>query len=154
MKGLTVYQPWASAECLGLKGNETRSWPTKYRGPLALHAGVKWSALQEQVHSEIDAWFRAGKGARLPAVAGLPFGAVLAVCELADCMLVSEDNVASFSLFESSIAGDISPGRYVWVIDRVRPLRRVVPWRGAQGLWTVPAELLGLLDLAAKGESP
>lgn len=141
MRALTVYQPWASAECLGLKGNETRARPTKYRGPLALHAGVKWSATQEQAYAEIDAYLRGSGKSGLPAVRELPFGAVLAVCDLIDCLKVTEENVTSFSMFES-IAGDLSIGRYVWVLDRVKPLREPIRCRGAQGLWTPGNELL------------
>lgn len=40
MKALTVRQPWASLIALGVKTVETRSWSTKYRGPLAIHAGM------------------------------------------------------------------------------------------------------------------
>jgi activating signal cointegrator 1 len=38
MKVLTLHQPWASLVALGVKTIETRSWSTKYRGPLAIHA--------------------------------------------------------------------------------------------------------------------
>lgn len=41
MKVLTLHQPWASLIALGVKSIETRSWSTKYRGPLAIHAGAK-----------------------------------------------------------------------------------------------------------------
>lgn len=39
MKALTIYQPWATLIAIGAKHIETRSWSTKYRGPLAVHAG-------------------------------------------------------------------------------------------------------------------
>ena len=38
MKALTIWQPWAGAAAAGIKHNETRSWYTNYRGPLAIHA--------------------------------------------------------------------------------------------------------------------
>lgn len=41
MKALTLWQPWASLVALGVKTIETRSWSTKYRGPLAIHAAAK-----------------------------------------------------------------------------------------------------------------
>ena len=41
MKALTIMQPWASLIACGAKTIETRSWPTKYRGPIAIHAGMK-----------------------------------------------------------------------------------------------------------------
>lgn len=41
VKALTLWQPWASLVALGVKTIETRSWSTKYRGPLAIHAAVR-----------------------------------------------------------------------------------------------------------------
>lgn len=41
MKALTLHQPWATLVALGIKTVETRSWYTPYRGPLAIHAGLK-----------------------------------------------------------------------------------------------------------------
>ncbi len=38
MKALTLHQPWASLIAEGVKTIETRSWSTKYRGPMAIHA--------------------------------------------------------------------------------------------------------------------
>ena len=40
MKALTVRQPWASLIAVGAKRVETRSWPTAYRGPRAIHVGM------------------------------------------------------------------------------------------------------------------
>jgi hypothetical protein len=40
MKALSLWQPWATLVSIGAKRIETRSWPTKYRGPLAIHAGL------------------------------------------------------------------------------------------------------------------
>lgn len=39
MKALSLWQPWASLWACGAKKYETRSWATKYRGPIAIHAG-------------------------------------------------------------------------------------------------------------------
>jgi hypothetical protein len=36
MKVLTLAQPWATLVAIGAKKIETRSWPTNYRGPLAI----------------------------------------------------------------------------------------------------------------------
>jgi hypothetical protein len=41
MKAITLWQPWASFVGLGVKTIETRSWSTRYRGPLAIHAGSR-----------------------------------------------------------------------------------------------------------------
>lgn len=41
IKALTIRQPWAQLIALGVKTIETRSWSTRYRGPLAIHAAAK-----------------------------------------------------------------------------------------------------------------
>jgi ASCH domain len=45
MKALTIRQPWAELILRGRKPFELRTWRTKYRGPLVIHAAAK-----------IDAW--------------------------------------------------------------------------------------------------
>jgi hypothetical protein len=39
MKCFTVHQPWATLLALGEKRFETRTWQTRYTGPVAIHAG-------------------------------------------------------------------------------------------------------------------
>jgi hypothetical protein len=38
MKAITIWQPWASLIAIGAKKYETRSWATRYTGPIAIHA--------------------------------------------------------------------------------------------------------------------
>ena len=39
MKVLTLKQPWATLVAEGIKKYEFRSWKTKYRGKILIHAG-------------------------------------------------------------------------------------------------------------------
>lgn len=39
MKVITIKQPWASLIILGLKKYEFRTWRTRYRGKILIHAG-------------------------------------------------------------------------------------------------------------------
>lgn len=41
MKALSLRQPWASLVADGRKTIETRTWRTRYRGPLAIHASAR-----------------------------------------------------------------------------------------------------------------
>jgi hypothetical protein len=41
MKVISIIQPWATLIAIGEKKFETRSWSTKYRGELAIHASKK-----------------------------------------------------------------------------------------------------------------
>lgn len=40
LRALTIRQPWAWAIIHGGKDIENRSWNTKHRGPLVIHAGM------------------------------------------------------------------------------------------------------------------
>lgn len=102
MKTLTLTQPWSQLVALQKKRIETRSWPTSYRGRLAIHAAKgfpKWA--RETVHNDWD-FFNAlqpelaehyqSNGVKLvPCQAGrqtsaeLPLGAVVATCNLVAC---------------------------------------------------------------------
>ena len=44
VKALTMTQPWASLVAIGENTIETRSWSTRYRGPLAIHAAKGFPA--------------------------------------------------------------------------------------------------------------
>lgn len=42
MRGLSLTQPWASLVAIGAKRVETRSWPARYAGPVAIQASLKF----------------------------------------------------------------------------------------------------------------
>ena len=119
MKAITLYQPWASAVAFEKKRYETRSRSTSYRGLLAIHAG------------------KTTKYVPLADIRRLPFGAVVAICELAAC--VPTERIGDLS-DEELRWGDFSPGRWAWELRRVVALNTPVAIRGAQGLWTVPID--------------
>lgn len=123
MKALTICQPWAWAIAEGIKTVENRTWPTSYRGPLLIHAGQSrvWmpdacAALRECHHIEVPS--------------GLAFGVILGVCELVDCVRYP---AASQALRDDPFAD----GPWCWLLEKFRPLKKPLPWRGAQGLFQV-----------------
>lgn len=165
MRALTLWQPWASLVASGAKTIETRSWSTRYRGPLAIHAAKEpyrgaWSgdllrALEDLCG--IENYPRA-----------LPLGAVVAICELVDVVPIvdgHEVDAAAESLADCVVAtyyplrdppnrtltalrrdvlvdvldqlplGDFAPGRHAWILGAVRKLDSPLPAKGRQGLW-------------------
>jgi hypothetical protein len=46
MKALSIRQPYATLVCAGVKDVENRSWSTKYRGRLLIHAS-RWSGARD-----------------------------------------------------------------------------------------------------------
>lgn len=86
---LTLSQPWATLVALGVKTIETRSWQTPYRGPLAIGAAKTRPATYAMqvgdyrsapLHDGRWSLVRYGDGP----VATMPFGAIVAVCQLVD----------------------------------------------------------------------
>lgn len=90
-KVLTLHQPWASLVSLGVKSIETRSWSTKYRGPLAIHAAASENWREGQ---RVGDWlcYRRSKThqSRMycrdhnPMVLPLPLGVIVATATLVD----------------------------------------------------------------------
>ena len=146
MKAISLWQPWATLIAIGAKKIETRGWGTRYRGPLAIHAAKKWEPLH--VRGEAAA-YDAFEAAGLPRnLRDVPFGAVVAVCDLADC--IETTGGAAMGFLANGVVvrppefyyGDYSPGRFAWLLSDVRALPEPVPFRGRQMFFDVPDHLL------------
>ena len=127
MKALTLTQPWATAIAVGVKSVETRSWSTRYRGPLAIHAakGMDVDAFA------MAAYLRDLRLLDIP-VARLPRGAVVARCTLVDVVPVR--HIAALTT-EERLLGDYSEGRFAWILEDAEAFPEPIPARGALGLW-------------------
>ncbi len=77
MKVITIKQPFASLIAAGLKEYEFRTWKTKYRGEIYIHAGkgVDKKAMHKFEKYNLD----------------YPSGCIIAKVNLADCIKVDED---------------------------------------------------------------
>lgn len=137
MRALSLYQPWASLIAHGVKRVETRTWLTKYRGDVAIHA----------TKSEVKGF---GAGVipyhRLPQGVATPHACLLAVVCIDDCILMDEENIPTFSELEREL-GNYKPGNWAWILSNVRLLREPVPAQGYQGIWPVkPSTERAVLD--------
>jgi hypothetical protein len=110
---LTVRQPWASAIIYAGKDVENRSWSTRYRGRLYIHAGM---ALEPD-----DV---------LPPGTPVPRGAVIGYATLTDCVRDSASQWAESGIWH-------------WLLTDPVPLAEPIPARGKQGLWEPPDGLVG-----------
>jgi activating signal cointegrator 1 len=167
---LTLTQPWATLVAIGEKRVETRSWGTKYRGPLAIHAAKgfpKWA--REVCRTEPFERVLWIAGYRL--FEDLPLGVVIATAHLDDCLPITtapngEACVApddeglirpwsrlqmfgahakvqvGYTTTEHEAAfGDYTPGRFGWLLSKIAPLPHPVPARGTLGLWKLSDQL-------------
>jgi hypothetical protein len=132
VKALSLTQPWASALFMDLKHYETRSWTTRYRGPLLIHA-AKGFPKYARTFVE-DEQTIGGRN-----LGELPLGALLG-------RIVLVDVVQTYPLCETLSAierlyGDYSVGRFAWKFNAPILFATPVPYKGQLGLFEVPDNL-------------
>ena len=120
MKAITVDPVWAWAIRQGIKPVENRTWHTRHRGELAIHAGQGTPKRDREARALL-----AALGYKVPA--DLPRGAVVALATLADCLPLDEVDPA---LAEHPLC----TGPECWILENIRPIKPI-PDLGKQGLW-------------------
>lgn len=125
MKAITIWQPYAQAIALGLKKYETRRWSTKYRGKIAIHCSVK--KLSPDCRALAEKYGIADK---------LNYGTVIAICDLVDCILMTDDFIKQQSQTELDF-GNWVVGNYAWKLNILEILSVSYKIKGRQGLWNI-----------------
>jgi activating signal cointegrator 1 len=159
MKGLSLWQPYATLIAIGAKTIETRSWGTTFRGLLAIHATKAFPASAKNLCMGtpfMDALMCAGYSGTYE----LPRAAIVAVANLhrvgeirrgADGAVIVHGRELPIEGDELAF-GDYTPGRRGWVLTNVGALKDPVPCKGARGLWDVPPDVLALLAAQGMGQ--
>lgn len=133
MRVLTISEPFASLIASGRKFVENRSWPTTYRGPLAIHAG---KGTQYRTRKQLEAEFADS------------VGCIIATCEVVACIELAQPHKEQVEELEAAgISWDAfkshehTEGPWCWILSEVR---RCEPIKvtGKQGLWLPPDGLL------------
>lgn len=145
MKAITLWEPWATLIAHGYKQFETRSWSTRYRGPLVIHAAKRVPGPGELAALPNPAPIqRALSEIGIRQIKDFPFGCAVAVVEL---VAVLRTEAVVFELDEDQLAfGNYSPDRYAWRLANIRRLAESIPLRGQQGLWPVEGEAWGAVE--------
>ena len=76
MKVITIKQPWASLIVYGYKNYEFRTWKTKYRGDILIHAGkgVDKEAMKKFEHLNLE----------------YPKGSIIGKAKISDCIYIDQ----------------------------------------------------------------
>ena len=121
-KALTICQPYAELIARGEKVVENRTWPTAYRGPLAIHAGKS------------RAWLDASDEEKYRNMA---FVAIVATADLVACLprLYPADPYNWPDRWRHLADHAHANGPWCFVLENVRRLAAPVPCRGMLGLW-------------------
>ena len=132
---ISLTQPWATLVQLGHKRIETRSWNTRYRGALAIHAAKGFPTWAKDTCDTPP--FREVLRSHGLGASDLPRGVMLCLTSL-DATMQTE-KVAEFSavcevpLLPHELAfGDYSPERWAWILGRDEKRRghkRMRVWR-------------------------
>ena len=126
MKALSIRQPWAWLIINGGKDIENRTWPTKFRGPVLVHAAngmtrAEYENALDPLHAS------GGEVIDLPAFEDLERGGIVGSVEIVDCVRCSD-----------------SPwylGAWGFVLRNPKPLP-FRPLKGALGFFNAPDEVM------------
>jgi len=121
MKVLTLKQPWATLVAEGIKKYEFRSWRTKYRGKVLIHAGSGIDKKEMDKYKNLDLTFPSKK--------------IIAIVDVEDCLELN-DELNKKIIAEKNIAyGDKYRDGYAWKLSNVKKLNIDKDISGQLGLW-------------------
>lgn len=124
MKVLSIKEPFATLIKDGVKIYETRSWKTKYRGEIYIHAslGLSKSDNVEKANEYLKSEIKPGY--------------ILCKCNLVDCIPMTEDFIEYINNeTNESDYGRYSEGRFAWKMELVEVLDEPIPAKGKLGIW-------------------
>ena len=119
MKALSIRQPWADFILNHGKDIENRTWGTGYRGKLLIHASKT---------VDDDAAVEAYHNGQVPFGYTPTTGAIIGMVTLTAC--------------GRSNSHWAEPGMTHWTLDQPVRFTDPIPYRGQQGLFDVPAEVV------------
>ena len=123
MKVLTLKQPWATLVAEGIKKYEFRSWKTKYRGKVLIHAGTGIDKEDMEKYSNLDLEFPSRK--------------IIAIVEIEDCLELDE-KLNKKIIEENNIAyGNKIRTGYAWKLKNVKKIKYRKEVNGKLGLWNI-----------------
>jgi hypothetical protein len=138
VRAISLWQPWASLVAVGAKRVETRHWPaptTIVGQRIAIHA-TKTRDWLHLCSVEPFASYVADREA-------LPLGAIVATVVVDRSRRITPEAAAQLELeAPHEFAFGNYAGGYAWVLRDVKKLDEPIPFRGSQGIFEVPDELV------------
>ncbi len=126
MKVLTIKQPFASLIASGYKKYEFRSWKTKYRGELYIHAG---NGIDKKRMDMVKDY-----------ALDYPNGYIIAKVNLTDCILVDEKMSKKLREENPKVYTYDYTGYYAWKLEDVQILDEKIKTSGKLSIWNYDSE--------------
>ncbi len=125
MRAISVIQPWAHCIIHEGKNIENRPRITHYRGTVLIHASKKkdpdrflWLSEDYNIDLEID---------------DLSFGAIIGIADIVEVITKRQVDRKTKKWFM---------GKYGYILENMKPLKKPIPTKGALGFWKVKGRLL------------
>lgn len=138
MKALSVRAPWWWFILHGGKDIENRDWPTRYRGPVLIHAS-KWWVMREIADDTDYAKTVARKAGGFAAESGTTYrkmkeagGCIVGRVDIVDCVSASDSPWFA--------------GKYGFVLADPVAFAKPIPCKGALGFFTLPDDVLAQIE--------
>lgn len=151
MKVISVLQPFASLIVTGAKIIETRSWATKYRGEILIHASAGKQYTKLPVSDPLCRhYIDLMDQNKIDPINKLPFGAIIGKVKIIDCIKTSDIQLmkdantplkvngenAPKHFGQEFAFGDYTTGRYGWILSDPVKFDTPIPAKGKLGIWT------------------
>ena len=120
MKAISIRQPWAWLIAHGYKDVENRTWATKHRGPILIHAGKTLDPYFDEIRQGVRAQGVRAQGVEFPDAKHIERGGIVGQANLVDC--VTESSSEWFD------------GPYGFVLEDAQPLP-FKPCKGRLGIF-------------------
>lgn len=130
MKVITIKQPWATLIAEGLKEYEFRTWKTKYRGEILIHAGkgIDKKAMKKFEHLNLE----------------YPSGCIIAKAEITDCIKIIDEERKMLedknSLVYEYVIKHIEWNGYGFRLENVKKVKPIYI-NGRLSLWDYNGEI-------------
>ncbi len=136
MKALSIKQPWASLIAHGIKDIENRTWKTKFRGRIFIHASAKSAGNTAfLLNKEQDNFFAFNTENYKTFESNLPYSAIIGEVDIIDCVINHPSIWAEKSDVIVRVEDDYKP-TYNWVLANAvlydKPILNV---KGSLSLW-------------------
>jgi len=131
MKVITIKQPFASLIAAGYKKYEFRTWKTKYRGEVLIHAGIgiDKEAMKRYEYFNLE----------------YPSGVIIAKVNITDCISIDEKFKEYLRKKDRTIyygvLNDENYKGYGFKLENVKFIKPI-PIKGKLGLWNYEGEIV------------
>lgn len=121
MKALTIKEPWASLIINKYKTYEFRSWKTKYRGKILIHAGLTIEKNELKYFEDYNLNYQCGY--------------IIGEATITDCIQVTKEFDKKLLKLNNKVYKNNHENQYAWKLEDIVKYEKPIPIKGKLGLW-------------------